>query len=515
MSNLINTSSIYRTSLNLNSEVSLNNVRVLSSQQKNSTARPYWHYLTLGIPILIEKVSLFFHEAMHREIMGEAVQFSFGYKHLPKSCVNQIDLFHRYSEEVSSVLNSSQLNKAAEMVQQMNESLAKARFDNESQRLAELKKYQSIVTLINKNKNPKLSKKSINARDWKTLDMIDYEIAKDHFSNLADIFNTDWFKNLGFSQEMMYRFKIDYQEALVAESLSLALAYTEGLEGKTLALPYLDKQTGIYRSVAYTIKEFILGDALPCYIFESLEQEASPWFVIRGTRWSRKRVAGFESILTDTIDYKGISRKVVNKSLVYRPLKKEENGFVQKESLSDIFNRWRKENKKVILTGHSLGGTLANIVAIDFPDTFKVAYAFGAAGVSQKTDFRYQRIREKVHDKLINFDFEGDIIPSGGHCLIGRHLSIKAIRGANQPSIGVYDLHMRSHLNQDFQMQHIDITKENNKFARVFFEKIRAFAGCCLRGLLYVFGRKYLPDWWKNRKVYKQQANIQRSINSL
>lgn len=522
MSNLINTTSSYDSLFNLKSveqskklEVSHNNIRVFTPQQKKSIVRPYWHYLTLGIPILIEKVSLFCYEAVHREIMGEAVQFNFKYKFLPKAYVNQINLFHKYNEDVSSVLNSSQLHKATKMAQQLSDSLANTAntsIDNES-KLDDQKKYQSIVTLINNNKNPKLSKKSMNARDWKTLDMIDYEIAKDHFSNLSDIFNTDWFKNLGFSREIKSRFQIDYQEALVAESLSITLAYVEGLEGKTLSLPYLDNQTGTYRPVIYTIKEFSLGDALPCYIFESNDPQAPPWFVIRGTRRTPKRIACLESILADTIDYKGISRKVVNKSLVYRPVKKEGNDFVQQESLSDIFNRWRKQNKKVILAGHSLGGTLANIVAIDFPNTFKVVYTFGAAGVSQKTNLRYQKIREKVHDKLINFDFEGDIIPSGGHCLIGRHLSIKAIWETNEPSIGLSDLHLRSHLNQDFQMQNIDVPKENNKFARFVFEKIRAFAGCCLRGLLYVFGRKHLPDWWKKRKVYKQQANIQRSLN--
>lgn len=491
---------------------SMRNVKILSPLQnpsKSTTSRPFWYYLALGIPILIEMFSLFCEGIVHRENTGEAVQLRFRYKFLPKPQINQIGRFHRYNESTLSLLNSSELDKAIGIANQIIVSTAKPKSDNNSQQQIELEKYQSVITLLEKNKNPKISRKNISDRDWKTLDMIDYEVAKDYFSDLVDIFNTGWFKHLGFNREMLKRFNVDYWEAVIAESLSMSVAYIEGLGGKSLLLPCIDKQTGIYRPVAYTIKEFFLGDALPCYIFESQDLQAPPWFVIRGTQFYKDRIASLESILADTIDYKGIAANIINKSLVHRPLVKENNVVVQKESLSDIFNGWRKENKHVILAGHSLGGTLANTIAVEFPNSLKAVYAFGAAGVARKTGLKYQELAGKIHDKIINFDFEGDLIPSGGHCLIGRHLSIKAVFKAEQP-IGFYEVHVRSHLNRDFQVQEVDVTKENNKFERAFCEKVRVFAGHCLRYLLYAFGRKYLPDWWNKRKVYKQSANLQR-----
>ncbi|MBA3815230.1 MAG: hypothetical protein H0X29_01665 [Parachlamydiaceae bacterium] len=490
------------------SEGILKNVKVLSplhTPLKCTLTRPFWYYLTLGVPILIEMFSLFCDGIIHRENTGEALQFRFRYKHLPKCQINQIAQFHRYNEVASSILNGSELDKAVDMVNQLVISTHGA----ESLQLSTLEQQQSINALLEKNKNPKLSRKYISDKDWKVLDLIDYEIAKDYFSNFVDFFNSLWFKNLGFTREMKMRFDVNYEEAVVAESLSMSLAYIEGLGGKTLMLPCFDEKTGIYRSVSYTIKEFIMGDALPCYILESKDQQAQPWFVIRGTQFYKERAPSLESILADAIDYKGIATNIINKSLVYRPIVKEGDFLVQKESLSDIFERWRQENKSAILTGHSLGGTLANTMAIEFPNSIKVVYAFGAMGVAKKTSLRYEALKEILHGKIINFDSEGDLVPSGGHCLIGRHLSMKAVFKGRQ-AIGFCESHVRSHLNQDFQVQKVDIPKENKKSVRPICEKIRVLAGRCLRFLLYIFGRKYLPDWWKKRKVYKQQANLQR-----
>jgi hypothetical protein len=490
------------------------NIKVLSPLQipslKNPIPRPFWYYLTLGIPVLIEMFSVFCDGIVHRENTGEGLELRFRYKFLPKSQINQISRFHKYNELASSLLNGLEVDKAMEMSNQITLNIAKFESDSVSHQ-AELEKHRSIIALLEKNKNLSISRKNINEKDWKTLDLIDYEVAKDYFFNLVDIFNSIWFKNLNFSREIIKRFNVDYHEALIAEGLSMVVAYIEGLGGKTLSLPCVDKQTGIYRSVPYAIKEFFLGDALPCYIFESNDPQAAPWFIIRGTQLHKDRSASLESILADSIDYEGIASKIVNKSLVNRPIALENTDLTQKESLSDIFHHWHKENKHVILTGHSLGGTLANTIAIDFPDTLKTMYAFGAAGVAYKTGLKYQQLSDKLYNKMINFDFEGDLIPSGGHCLIGRHLSVKAVYKAERP-IGFYESHVRNHLNRDFQVQLVDILKENNKAARFFCEKIRVIAGWCLRCLLSIFGRKYLPDWWKKRKIYKLQAKQQRIV---
>lgn len=492
-------------------------VKVIGPTPDNSSVkvtRPVWYFLTLGIPILIETLSLFFDGVIHREKTGDAVRFRFKYKYLPTSRVNQVTRFQQYNEIAYSILNGGELKKALQLMEKSKGEYEKALEDGDSdQAKISQEKFNSLIALLEKNKNEKLSRKDMTDKDWKELDLIDYEVAKDYFSELAEVFNSTWFKNLEFGKEMTERFRVDYHEAAVAESLSLSLAYIEGLDGKIFSLPVFDKETNSYRSVEYKIKEAHLGDALPCYIFESEDPQASPWFVVRGTQYNKDRAGSFESIVADAIDHKCIARHIINKALVHRPLVKEGDVFVQKDSLSDIFERWRKQNKQVILAGHSLGGTLVNNLAVDFPDTIKAVYAFCAAGVSRVTGERWKQLPQSSQDKIINFDFEGDVVPSGGHCLIGRHLAIQALLGAEQPN-GVYLSHVRSHLNRDFQIQKVDILKENTKFARVFCEKIRVIAGHCLRFLLSIFGNKYLPDWWKNRSIYKLQAKMQRTILS-
>ena len=176
-----------------------------------------------------------------------------------------------------------------------------------------------------------------------------------------------------------------------------------------------------------------------------------------------------------------------------------------------FLNNGAKKKKSVILAGHSLGGTFVNNIAIEFPDSFKTAYAFSAAGVSKLANRRYQLLLPEQRANIINFDFEGDPIPSGGCCMIGRHFAIKAV-STIEPAHGFYETHVRSHLNRDFYMQEVDISKENSKFSRILCEGVRACIGRCLHFLLYACGKQYLPDWWNNRKIYKQRADLQRSL---
>ncbi len=486
---------------------------IIPKQEKPAkSSYPAWYFLTLGIPILIETLSLFFEGVIHREKTGASIPFKFKYHNVHPLGFNQVSQFHRYNEVAYSILNYNKLSKAIQIMHQTKIDCQQAMLvgDNTLAQIC-MEKLKALESLLKKNKDPERSRSDLTDKDWAILDQLRYEDAKDYFSGLTNIFNTSWFKGLEFGEKMANQFQIDYFEAAIAESLSLSVAYIQGLDGKTLTLPVFDQESKEFRAVEYQIKEMRLGDALPCYIFESEDERAPPWFVIRGTQYNKDRVGGFESVIADAIDHECISRHIINKALVHRPVVKKDNTLVQTDSFSDIFHKWQMQQKKVILAGHSLGGTLVNSFAVDFSDTIKAAYSFSGAGVSKEVQERWQKLPKSCQDKIVNFDFEGDIVPSSGYCLIGRHFAIKALLGSDHPK-GMYFSHVRSHLNRDFQIQAVDLAKENNKFARIVSEKIRVIAGYCLRIFLMIFGQKYLPDWWINRHVYQHRAKLQRTV---
>lgn len=519
-------------------------VRVKTSKEEiineENRERSAWHYLTLGIPLLIETLSLFYTGIINREKIGPAFKVRFKHKDkngqpLPFEQIKHLFLFQNYNNHTSAALNLGEMSKAQQFLNRTlnvaQDALKKGDQFAYQQQLDKMRPYQN---LLEKNRNPNLSRTDFKEEDWKTLDTIDFELAGEYFSALCELFNTQakssadenvhMFLDLN---EMMHNvFSLDYCEAVIAENLSLGLAYIEGLEGKKLKLPVVDHQTKLFRLVEYTIKQTRVGDALPCYLLESEDPDAHPWFVVRGTSsytgvsssGKEYRTGAMESILADSLDHECISRNIINKALVTSPIIKEGEALVQKESLSGIFDRWQGAGKKAILCGHSLGGTIVNALTVEFYDQVKITYAFSSAGVSKETSDRWRQLTqqdsaETYKTKLMNFDYEGDFIPSGGRMLIGNHFAIKADK--HWSGRGLYDTHVFSHLNHDFRIQRVDIDKEHSKLGRWFCERLRIFVGHCFRLLLAIFSHKYIPDWWTNREVYREYASIERRNHLL
>lgn len=491
--------------------------------EKINRQRSAWHFLTLGIPFLFEALSLFFSGITHRETMDVSLRVRFKYERLPLNKMVDFLKFQEFNETTSKPLNKAATDKAIQKMLRLINRIEAAKMNGSDQEVLDCQYQLNAVGNMLKKNSVRNTRKDFNEADWKVVDQIDFELAYEYFESLTDLFNSDWMTFSYLQKELSKDLGIDYQESVIAESLALSLAYIEDLEGKTLVLPVWDQTTVQYVSKPFTIKLMTLGDALPCYILENPDPCINPWFIVRGTQPyisvspnnKEYRSGGLESLLADSLDPECISRNVINKALVSRPIVSQNGFYVQKESLSDVFRNWKQQGKRVNFSGHSLGGTIVNALAVEFYDQIKTAYAFSGAGVSRETADKWDILNQtypslSLESKLINFDYEGDIVPSGGRRLIGTHLAIESLVhiGPN----GIYDCHVRSHLNHDFKIQKIDVNKETHKWARVFCEYLRIITGKCFRLLLWVFSNKYLPEWWKNRKVYREKADWERSL---
>lgn len=498
-------------------------IKVSPEMEEVNQSRRAWHFLTLGIPSLFEMLSVFFSGIIHRRTVGASVRAA--YKSQPLSSTEAGDLFRfqHFNKFSHNPLKMTEFAKITQCVNRLINQAGEAKKAGDHAELdrvkEQLKPYQAILEKV---QGVKVTRKDFDESDWKVMDEICFELACDHFSNLMNIFNSGWMVHSGLQAEIRNRFNVDYNESVLAESLSLSLAYIENIDGKTIALPLFDQETNKYRSVEYAIKKTTIGDGLPCYVLESEDPAASPWYITRGTQVYTNlsesgrecRSGSFESILADSLDPECISRNVVNKSLVKRPIVFENGAWVQKESLSDIFMKWKNEGKKVNLAGHSLGGTIINALAVEFFDQIRTAYTFSAPGVSYETAKRWKEATKgneaEANFKLINYDYEGDIVPAGGKVLIGTHFAVESLN--EWVPDGLHDSHVRSRLNRDFKMYKVDVKSENKKFVRGLCEGLRIITGLFFRVLLWCIDRKAMPDWWSNRKIYREYAAFEREI---
>ena len=97
--------------------------------------------------------------------------------------------------------------------------------------------------------------------------------------------------------------------------------------------------------------------------------------------------------------------------------------------------------------------------------------------------------------------------------MIGEHYALKSIN--SRDGNGLYKSHVRKHLCYDCEVHKVDIEKENNKLERRITEFFRTIIGKVVEFLLKFSRKERLPDWWRNRKIYQQQADIIRRTRSL
>lgn len=92
-------------------------------------------------------------------------------------------------------------------------------------------------------------------------------------------------------------------------------------------------------------------------------------------------------------------------------------GYNQFSGDKDTIQKWVEHNPGITLTGHSLGGALAQFAAVQFPDSVGEVVTFNSPGLSgaQLTEGEYQDFQANhPHIKTSHYVVEGDLVSFGG-----------------------------------------------------------------------------------------------------
>lgn len=452
--------------------------RVDSTTQKvKSASTSIWKDLGATVSKGIQRLV---HGVRHREKTGPIVT----------SCQNGVHPESFYRDLFSQgVINQAVINQAIRL-------------------LPDFEKTNQYTAFITKATKPELSRLELDEQDWQVLDEVNYQLTQERLSSLSAMLKGKNFDTL--HHEMDTTLGVDYEEALIAEVLARSLAYTLGLNGKKITIP-TKLDDGTFKDIEYTIREYQLGDHLPCYILESRDPSARPWIVARGTETAigrniygkEYRQGSLESLYADMLDREGVASAAVIKAIV--------NESKNQESLAQIFTKWQNEGKKVNLAGHSLGGYLIHDIAARFYTDVHAAYGFNAPSVGRDVANIYNHAeekeakelgisREQLRKKIVNFVCDGDVVSASGKVLIGNHIALTTAHGEynSDPT----HQHSRYALLGNFKAQNIDTKKESGKWARYLVDKTRYIAGKVLRSVLSCCSSDTLPDWWVHKDHY-------------
>lgn len=353
----------------------------------------------------------------------------------------------------------------------------------------------SSIKVLNQLQNTKnATRQDFSLAEWKALDFINFELVKEHMEIAFELFQAGY----GVADSDFWSSQgVDWRELVVSEVLTRAFAFTEELGGKNIALPTVLKDDSL-ALVEYSIKQVYLGDALPCYVLVSDDQKAPAWFVIRGTeftpggafgsegKYKEYRTGGRESVFADFIDSEGLGQLAVYKAMKECSSRPDvEEGYC---GLDKIF-RVALVDKRIIVTGHSLGGCLTNILAAFYGDVIDKAYALCAPGVSRDVA---NCCKQEIGDKLINIGIQGDLVPAVGELFIGKHV----VMSGNKSFIEAHLDYLFNKEKQEFYL--VDVEAENSSKMRQKNERRRQMVGSVMKLLADP------PDWWVRRQCYRR-----------
>lgn len=271
---------------------------------------------------------------------------------------------------------------------------------------------------------------------------------------------TEHIKNLPVDKERDEQYNekgIDYLQAYISELLSKSLCKFSPslLEKKVLYIPRKGVD-GSHQLTPYTIHcKMMMEDDLPYLVIKpnAERSEAPTWLVFPGTDFcvvddeGRPRKQALSSVLADIIDEKGIAHAPA------------------KHSIDAIVQSVKETKKSLIITGHSLGGELAQYVAVKLEKEQKLqqlpptkVFAFNAPGVKKSTKESYLKIAEERRPLIKAFNTAGDFIPSGGYCLIGDHYGLLPVIKLDPGKA-----HCLANLNKKHKMKKIDTEQEEKK----------------------------------------------------
>ena len=339
------------------------------------------------------------------------------------------------------------------------------------------KDLEALEHLLEVGQRPGSTRNDLIRRDWNVLDQVNFLLTQEHLEHLCELFNDPISAVNQAGQEFT---GFDLKEALIAEALAKGLAYIAGRDGTELAVPALQASGG-WRMVSYCIELKVIGDAMPYYVLRARDAEVHPWIVFRGSEvilgsdgHGEFRAGAMESLLTDTLDRDGVGLRAYASSA---------------QEVAQLMN----EIDPPYVTGHSLGGYFAQRLALEHPDRVHQVYAFSAPGVSRDEYRRYQEHQEILEHKVVNFDRDGDIVPSAGPELMGTHYAIYPDPARPLPQSDPIHDHIRHDLNKTFQVEKVDIQRERRALSRQISEKVRCQAGRFLKH--FALKGSTIPNW--------------------
>ncbi len=276
-------------------------------------------------------------------------------------------------------------------------------------------------------------------------DLLDLEETKEFFIDLVALERSGELAQVCAGYEEL---GLSYMESLTAEVLSKVLCYREGLEGKSLELPaFIDEQ---WVSSPYTIHMLTLGEDLPLVVLLPEHPSAPLWMVPRGTSpWFGLRRGVFESLAADVSQVEGIDISVTDKG-------------------HDWLAAGSQSKNPLCFAGHSLGGALAVHMGLQAAHLKPTVYTFGAPGVGEPTAKLYGQLEEPL--SIFQFSTEGDIIPSAGLYLLGKHLAVELGRDKKRLIRPPFEKHLVIALNQSHRLKEVDVPQEEGTLTRRIME---------------------------------------------
>lgn len=357
----------------------------------------------------------------------------------------------------------------------------------------------TVEGLITKCQSPKFQRKHFNGHELIVFDRATFELVKEWTPRMTDLFNSGRLD--GMAQEIQDKFGWDYCEALIAKMLAQTVAYNTRLHGRHLTLPVKNAE-GVYENREYTIRRYLLGEGLPTYVLECLDEEgrdiAKPWMVVRGTETSNvkttegknARPAAFESLMADIMHEEGVAEGVLEANMQHGRVIKGK----PQESLMHLFS-----NRQFNLSGHSLGGNIVNQLAAHFYHNVSHAYGFSSPGVSNAIAKLWeQNAKGDAAKKLFNLQTEGDMVPAAGKRLIGEHFAIDPLLKPHKAD--AIHHHVLFVLNKPFKICKIDKKAEEKQIGRIAMEFTRVSLGTIAKKVMKKL-KWSLPEWHVTRNI--------------
>ncbi len=362
---------------------------------------------------------------------------------------------------------------------------------------------EGVKGLSEKHSRNIFSLGDLSTEESKLLNVLNFRAIQDHLKNVTEILNDEKFQISIYSQEVK---NYNYKNAIIAEILAKCLAYLDNLEGQSIDIPV--EIEGKMKLVSYQIEKDYLGDKLPYYVLqpipdrihnhhqyatpEEVQQYAKIWIDIRGTAFIKKegKEGVEESIAADFKDEKGVSALPVW----------QKSG----ELLIKLTKLSKGINKNIQITGHSLGGTLAQVMSVIFHPFIYQTFAFNSPGVDEQIYQLYEKNLNLDEQKSISvFHRHGDFISSASPKRIGQNYEFQLI-GKNKESNNAFIKHLEMVLTAPHHAREVDLKKDERNTFRRFSEWSRR--NILSKAVYLIIGQKTF-SWLERRKELRTFAD--------